>query len=99
MTRDDEMWIGTSVAEFKKGTIEIWVSPRLITICGESGCRNREQESGTAQHERLICRTFHLPVEVEPVAVTAELNGSALELRLPKADQELRLPARALSCY
>ena len=56
MTNDEEMWVGTSVAEFKRGTIEIWVSPRLITISGESVGRNEGKQSATAQRERLIFR-------------------------------------------
>jgi len=95
MTNDEEMLVGTSVAEFKKGTIEIWVSPRLITISGESVGRNEGKQSATAQRERLIFRVFRLPVEVEPEAITAELNGSSLELRLPKVHRELKVAACA----
>ena len=95
MTNDEEMLVGTSVAEFKKGTIEIWVSPRLITISGESVGRNEGKQSATAQRARLIFRIFRLPVEAEPVAVTAELNGSSLELHLPKMHRELKVAACA----
>jgi HSP20 family molecular chaperone IbpA len=95
MTNDEEMWVGTSVAEFKRGTIEMWVSPRLITISGESVGRNEGKQSATAQRERLIFRVFRLPVEVEPEAITAELNGSSLELRLPKVHRELKVAACA----
>jgi HSP20 family molecular chaperone IbpA len=94
MTSDEEMRVGTSVAEFKKGAIEIWVSPRLITISGESGGRNEGKQNGE-QRERLIFRVFPLPAEIEPVAVTAELNGSSLELRLPKMHPELKVAACA----
>jgi HSP20 family molecular chaperone IbpA len=88
LTRDEDLWVGTDVAEFKQGTIEIWVSPRHLTICGESGSGQREKESGSAQDEKLVFRTLHLPVDVEPAAVTAKLNGSSLEICIPKAYQE-----------
>jgi HSP20 family molecular chaperone IbpA len=95
MTNDEEMWVGTSVAEFKRGTIEMWVSPRLITISGENVGRSEGKQSATVQRERLIFRVFRLPVEVEPEAITAELNGSSLELRLPKVHRELKVAACA----
>ena len=69
MICDEDIWVGTDVTQFKEGTIEIWVSPRHVTICGESGGGQREKESGPAQGEKLVFRVLHLPIEVEPAAV------------------------------
>src|SRR5262245_64463736 len=34
-TVGDRLWIGTDARIFEQGTIEIWVAPRKITICGD----------------------------------------------------------------
>lgn len=35
MSVDSTLWIGTDVGVFEEGTIEIWVAPHQLTICGK----------------------------------------------------------------
>jgi hypothetical protein len=74
---DGDIWVGTDTEEFKESTIEIWVSSRHATICGNP--------RGSQEKDTMVFRTLELPVEVEPSAVTATLNGTLLEICFPKA--------------
>jgi len=98
INRDTDICIGTDVAEFKEDTIEIWVSSRQITICGETdgGWRGEEpQASRSARDKSPVFHVLHLPVEVEPSAVTAKFNGSSVEICIPKAHEEQCVKASA----
>lgn len=91
--RDQEIWVGTDAGEFEEGTIEIWVSPRHVTICGKlRGSRTGEAPSGRASREidEIGFRLLELPVEIEPSDVTANFNGSLLEMCFPKRRREQR---------
>lgn len=35
MTVGDSLWVGTDIAAFQEDTVEIWVAPLKITICGK----------------------------------------------------------------
>ena len=41
MSVDGTLWMGTDAAVFEKDTIEIWVAPRRLTICGKP-CAGKE---------------------------------------------------------
>lgn len=87
MIRDDAIWIGIDTGKLAEGTIEVWVSPRHVTISGISRdslagvlVKPGSQERGT--------RVFHsldMPVDIDPMAASAEFNGTILELCFPKA--------------
>jgi HSP20 family molecular chaperone IbpA len=88
MIRDEDIRVETDTEEFKKGTVEIWVSPRYVTICGEprswrtgkvvEGC-------GSKKKCKILFRALDLPVDVEPSGVTAKLSGPILEIYFRKA--------------
>lgn len=85
--RDDDLWVETNTVEFEEGTLEILVSPRHVTICGKP--RNSRIGEATKKKDsqdkiEVVFRTLELPVDVEPSAVTAELNGTILEICFPK---------------
>ena len=88
MIRDDDIWVETNTGELEEGTIEILISPRHVTICGKP--RNPRigevaEEKGSQEKNEIVFRTLELPVDVEPSAVTAKLNGPILEICFPKA--------------
>jgi hypothetical protein len=87
MIRDDDIWVETNAGEFEEGTLEILVSARHVTICGKP--RNSqigEATKGKPSQDKneIVFRTLELPVDVEPSAVTAKLNGPILEICFPK---------------
>ena len=85
ITRED-IWVASDVSMFKEGTIEIWVSPRRLTICGKPrGWKTEEVANGT---EGMAFRVVDVPFDIEPCAVTAQLNGSSLEICVSKAHPE-----------
>ena len=88
MIRDDDIWVEINTGEFEEGTLEILVSPRRVTICGKPrNPRIGEVTKGKKSQGKneIVFRTLELPVDVEPSAVTAKLNGPILEICFPKA--------------
>lgn len=86
--RDDDIWVETDTGAEFEGTVEILVSSRQVTICGKprSSQKRKLVETGNLQEQsEIIFRVLNLPVDIEPSAVTAKLNGPMLEICLPKA--------------
>jgi hypothetical protein len=88
---DGTLWVGTEATNLDEGTIEIWIAPRQLTICGkpraakEGAVTNR---SGSCFDRELIFQVVDLTCEVDPSRVTAVINGPSLEILLRKADAE-----------
>ena len=83
---------------FEEGSIEIWVAPCKMTICGKP----REDKADAhrkhiASHPggEMIFHALDLPVEIDPSHVTAKFNESSLEIPLRKAPAKPRQEARA----
>jgi HSP20 family molecular chaperone IbpA len=88
MVRNDNIWVDTNIGEFEEGTIEILVSPRHVTICGkarDSRIGQVTEEKDSQRKNKIVFRTLELPIDVEPSAVAAKLNGPILEICFPKA--------------
>jgi hypothetical protein len=51
MSVDDSIWLSMDAIHFQEGTINIWVAPQRLTICGK-----RERKS-TPRHLRRAVRT------------------------------------------
>ena len=98
MSLDGTLWVGTDAAIFEQGTIEIWVAPRKITICGKASVdkvdahRNR---IARRQGRQTIFHALNLPVEIDPSHVTAKFNGPSLEILLRKAQAKVQQQAAA----
>lgn len=93
MVRGENIWVETDGTEFEDGTVEIWASPRRLTICGRPRYSRKRKEvarGGLQEEKETIFRVLDLPVDVEPSAITAKLNGSMLEICLPKAQAQKR---------
>jgi hypothetical protein len=89
MGLDGTVWVGTDAAVFEGGTIEIWVAPRQLTICGRPGVAKEDpatKRSGSCPDKEMIFHVLDLSCEVDPSRVTAKINGSSLEILLRKAD-------------
>ncbi|MFI5058302.1 MAG: Hsp20/alpha crystallin family protein [Candidatus Acidiferrales bacterium] len=100
MTVDDSLWVGADVAIFEEGTIEIWVGPRQITICGKPKVDKVDaarKQTRARPDGKMVFRVLDLAVEVDPSRVTTRFNGPSLEVLLRKtqarSEQELRAAA------
>jgi DUF2934 family protein len=79
-TGDHTVVIGTDIARFQPGTIEIWAAPRQITICGKSRCR------GVPNAQRhMVFRQVQLPCAVDCTAAWTSVHRRFLEIQLPMA--------------
>jgi HSP20 family molecular chaperone IbpA len=88
MTVDDSLWVGADVAAFETGTVELWIAPRRITVCGKPRQEKldaiRTRSKPPAEGEKIF-RVLDLAFEVDPSQVTAKFNGPELELLLKRA--------------
>jgi HSP20 family molecular chaperone IbpA len=94
-TVGDRLWIGTDARIFEQGTIEIWVAPRKITICGEPRSDKGVQGIGPRSGEETIFRVLDLCLDVDPSHITAKLRGPSLEILVRKAQAKPRQEVRA----
>jgi hypothetical protein len=94
-TVGDRLWIGTDARIFEQGTIEIWVAPRKITICGEPRTDEDVQGVGPRSREGRIFRVLDLCIDVDPSHMTAKLNGPSLEVLAKKVQARPRQEAQA----
>jgi hypothetical protein len=98
MTVGDNLWIGADIAALQEGTIEVWIAPRKITVCGMP-CVDKMDDNrkhlGPRPDEEMIFHVRDLTVEIDPFHVTAKVNGPSLEILLKKAQAKLRDIAHA----
>ncbi|MGB9464981.1 MAG: DUF2934 domain-containing protein [Candidatus Acidiferrum sp.] len=100
MSIDDSFWVSTDATNFQEGTINIWIAPRRLTICGKPRPKKQASElmpSSSTPQEEIMFREVGLPVEVDPSKVTAKIKGKFLEILLRKAQgkPEQKLKAAA----
>jgi hypothetical protein len=82
MVVDAGLWIGTDAEIFEEGSIEIWVSPLQITICGK---QNADKNSSTRRSIRpgaVIFQVICLGCEIDPSRVKTKIDGQSLEIVL-----------------
>lgn len=94
---NDSLVVGCDVAGFKEGSVEIWVAPRQMTICGKL-LRHKEQVSSSAHaYQGTVIRVIALPAEIEPSRATLRLKRNFMEIHLPlvRTKQKVRVRAQA----
>jgi Protein of unknown function (DUF2934) len=87
----DSLWVGADADVFEQGTIEIWVAPRKITICGKPRVDKRNAHRthiGPVPGAEMIFHVLDLSVGVDPSHVRVKFNGASLEILLKKIDDE-----------
>jgi hypothetical protein len=77
---DNSLRVGFDVARFEEGTVEAWVAPRQMTICGRP---IRHKDRTEPLHGGMVFRTIALPLEVEPGRAVANVKRTFVEIRLP----------------
>ena len=98
MTVGNSLWIGTDARVFDEGTIEIWVAPRKITICGKPQADKvdaQRKRIGPCPGQELIFRVLALCLDVDPSQVTVKFHGPSLEILARKAQAQPRQQVRA----
>ena len=98
MSVDSTLWIGTDVGVFEEGTIEIWVAPHQLTICGKPRVEKEAaaattEGSGAYPHGEIVFHVCNPTCEIDPSSVTAKINGTSLEIFLTKADAKREVKA------
>jgi HSP20 family molecular chaperone IbpA len=84
-TRNHTVVIGTDAAGFAPGTLEVWVAPRQITICGESRSHAAPPVKTHANAEgHMTFRQLQLPCAVDCTGARTKVHGRFLEIQLPK---------------
>jgi hypothetical protein len=94
---NDSLVVSCDVAGFKEGSVEIWVAPRQMTICGKL-LRHKEQVSSSAHaYQGTVIRVIALSAEIEPSRATLHLKRNFMEIHLPlvRTKQEVRVRAHA----
>ena len=78
--------IGCNAARFEDGSVEIWIAPKQIAICGKLAHPADKRSNLQSQIYRgTVYRVIAFPVEVRPDQVVANLKHNFLEIRLPIA--------------
>jgi hypothetical protein len=98
MTVGDSLWVGADIAAFQEGTIEVWVAPHKITICGKPRVDKvdaHREHIGPRPGGEMIFHVLDLSVEVDPSHVTAKFSGPSLEILLRKAQAKRQYEAQA----
>ena len=87
MIRDDAILVGIDTRQFTEGTMAVWVSPRRVTISGISrdSLAGVVVKAGAQERGTRVFHSLDMPVDIDPSAVTAEFNGTILEICFPKA--------------
>jgi HSP20 family molecular chaperone IbpA len=80
----DALLVGCDIARFEDGSVEIWVAPDQMTICGKPFQREEQRPNPKNQpYQGLAFRVVILPAEIDPGRVVAKLRRNFLEIRLP----------------
>jgi len=82
MVVDAGLWIGADAEMFEQGSIEIWVSPRRITICGKQNVDKKISTQRSIRPGAIIFQVINLGCEVDPSTVKTKIDGPSLEILL-----------------
>jgi HSP20 family molecular chaperone IbpA len=85
-TRDHTILIGTDISGFEPGTVELWVAPHQITLCGQAHPHVAPTSNAPlcAAGERLIFREIRLPYKIDPASADTKMQGRFLDIKLPQ---------------
>jgi HSP20 family molecular chaperone IbpA len=94
---DDALLVACDIARFEESSVEIWVAPRQLTICGRPTGR-KEKAAGSYPYHGLVFRVVSLPAEVETGRVVTTVKHNFLDIHLPMvhSKQEGRALAHAV---
>lgn len=78
--------LGTDASVFQEGSIEVWVAPHRVTVCGVPGAGEEAVRCGENRmpQKEKIYEVIDLRGEVEPSHVAAKVKNSTVEIGLEK---------------
>jgi hypothetical protein len=90
MPINGNIWLGTDANPFQEGTIEVWVAPHQLTVCGKSPVGQKALSSAetSAPEPEMIYEVIDIPEEVDPSRVTARVKSASLEIVLGKVERK-----------
>ncbi|MCS7101544.1 MAG: Hsp20/alpha crystallin family protein [Burkholderiaceae bacterium] len=94
---DHEYVFKAELPEVKKEDVSVEVEGNVLTIKGERKAEKEEKHKKMHRVERFhgaFLRSFTLPENVNPKAITAEMKDGVLTVHLPKAASEQPKPTR-----
>lgn len=86
---EKEVKVKATLAEFTEKDLEISVEPRCLFISGvheEKSENKKKGETFYSESSEQVCRTIHLPADVDPDKVKTTFSKGELEITLPKKD-------------
>ena len=87
MPINGKLWLGTDPGIFKEGSIELWVAPHRLTVCGLPRAEDKAAPAGKGSGpEEKIYEVIELRDEVDPARVTAGVRSATLEIVLGKPE-------------
>lgn len=95
-TSIDAVLVAFNAASFETDSLELWVAPRQITLCGKP-LRTKVLASGSAPSYRgTVFRVIVLPAVIDPKGVFSHWKSSFLELHLPIVKASAQVHAQAV---
>lgn len=91
---ENRILIGCDLNRFEEGTVEIWVAPRRITICGKPLERVAISPAPCADYKGPVFREIELKTEINPEEVAVDRKHRLLEIKLPFSHPEEKLLKR-----
>jgi len=95
-TSVESVRVGCDGGSFEKGSMELWVAPRQLTICGKPLFPKLLPSGSAPVYRGTVFRVIVLPAVIDPKGVFAHWKSSHLELRLPIVKAPLQVHARAV---
>jgi hypothetical protein len=89
--------VAFNIANFEKDSVEIWVAPRQMIICGKP-IAPKEKAAPSHPYHGVVFRVVALPAEVEVGRVSTSLKHNFLEVRLPRVHSRQVGRALAYAC-
>ena len=86
-TRDHTILVGLDVADFESGSIELWIAPHRVVVCGKpQGYLGQPADARGSSEPSMIFREVPLTADFEPHGVKAKMRGRFMEIRLPQSE-------------
>jgi HSP20 family protein len=83
----NKLSLKTDASLFQEGEVEICIEPHRLAICGKERASKGESTPGV-RDTAARAEVFHivdLPIDIDPLRVSAKFNGACLEIDLPYA--------------
>jgi hypothetical protein len=96
MVVDAGLWIGTNADLFEEGSIEIWISPWRITICGRQPANQKIAAKRSTRPGATIFQVIDLGCLVDPNKVKTKIDGSSLEILMRSVQRPPQVQAKSI---